>query len=99
MEYKRVSFCGPAGNGLISNFLSALIVKILIFLKLNLEKSCENHDIDWTEGPKTSDDIKFALSIYNEAREQKGPTVAWIVALVGFFMVRGTAIFYKLFNG
>ena len=85
--YKRDSFCGPAGDGPISNFLSLVVDKSLNFLKLNFEKSCENHDIDWE-----------ALSVYDEAREQKGAAVAWIAALFGFIMVRSTAIVYKLLS-
>lgn len=96
--YKRDSFCGPAGDGPISNFLSLVVDKSLNSLKLNLEKSCENHDIDWEDGPRTRDDINFALSVYDEAREQKGAAVAWFAALFGFIMVRSTAIVYKLLS-
>jgi hypothetical protein len=94
--YKRRSFCGPAGYGPISKFLSLVVNKCLDFLSLNFEKSCKNHDIDWDDGPKTIDDIRFALSVYSEAKEQKGAGIAWLAALIGFIVVILTAIVYKL---
>jgi len=69
--------------------------KVLDWLELNFEKSCENHDIDWNDGPNTRDDIQFALNVYDEAKEQKGSGVAWIASIIGFMLVRITAIIYK----
>ena len=42
-----------------------------------------------------SDDIQFALNVYDEAKEQKGSGVAWIASITGFVLVRITAIIYK----
>ena len=44
--YRRQSLCGPAGDGIISKAISALIVKVLDLLNLDFEKACENHDIN-----------------------------------------------------
>ncbi|TDI80632.1 MAG: hypothetical protein E2O80_06340 [Betaproteobacteria bacterium] len=94
--YRRESFCGPAGDGVISQFFSWMMGKVLKWMGLNFEKSCQNHDIDWDNGPNTKDDIKFALSVYEEAKEQQGSSVAWIASIFGFLLVRSTAIVYKL---
>ncbi len=94
--YRRESFCGPAGDGVISQFISWMIRKVLKWMRLNFEKSCQNHDINWNDGPNTRDDIEFALSVYDEVKYQKGASWAWIVSLIGFILVRCTALVYKL---
>jgi hypothetical protein len=96
MAYKRTSFCGPSGDGPISEFLSLLIAWALKKLKIDVEESCEDHDIDWEDGPHTVDDMRFALNVYEEVRAQKGPFLAGIVSFIGFILVRLTAIVYKL---
>ena len=96
MKYKRTSFCGPAGDGVISQFLSFVIAKILEWLDLNFEKSCNTHDVDWDDGPNTRNDIQFALNVYDEVKEKKGASWAWFISLIGFLLVRCTAVVYKL---
>jgi len=96
MNYKRSSFCGPAGDGVLSRLLSYLVATALSWLGVNLEKSCGAHDLDWDDGPNTVDDIGFALSVYQEIKQQKGPALAGVMSLVGFVLVRLTAIVYKL---
>jgi hypothetical protein len=92
--YKRTSFCGPAGDGFISELLSALIAWSLSKLKVNLEGPCSNHDLNWDDGPDTVDDIRFALDVYVEIRK-KSALLAGIMSLIGFILVRLTAIVYK----
>jgi len=94
MRYKRTSFCGPAGNGFISKVLSAAIAWCLDVLKINLEGPCSKHDVNWNDGPDTVDDMRFALDVYVEVRPIS-PLLAGIMALVGFILVRCTAIVYK----
>jgi hypothetical protein len=96
MQYKRESFCGPSGTGLISLTLSRLIAWSLLKLDVNLEKPCSSHDIDWDDGPNTTDDIRFALSVYSQVKKQKNPLLAGLMASSGFVLVRLTAIVYKL---
>lgn len=96
-NFKRTNFCGPAGDGKISEFFSNLIDLCLIKLKLDLQDACENHDIDWEDGPNTVDDIKFALKVYESVKEQKNGFLAGIISFVGFIFVRVTAIIYKHF--
>lgn len=98
MAYKRTSFCGPASDGAISEFLSLSITKALDWLEIDLEDSCENHDIDWEDGPHTVDDMEFALSVYKQVKEQKNSFLAGILSLTGFILVRITAIVYKHFT-
>jgi len=93
--YKRTSFCGPAGDGFISEFLSVIIAWCLNGLNISLEGPCENHDVNWEDGPDTVDDIRFALDVYVEIRK-KSAFLAGIMALIGFILVRLTAIVYKL---
>jgi hypothetical protein len=97
MTYKRESFCGPAGDGWLSEKLSELITMSLDWLEVDVEESCHNHDIDWEDGPSTVDDIKFALNVYTQVREQKNPALAGFLSFCGFCMVRATAIAYKHF--
>ena len=94
--YRRQSFCGPVGDGIISKAISALIVKVLDLLNLDFEKACENHDINWNNGPNTRDDILFSLNVYDLAKSQKGAIIAWWVGLIGCIMFRITAIIYKI---
>lgn len=95
MTYKRENFCGPAGDGPISKFLSACLDKLLEWMKIDLDDECQNHDIDWDDGPDTVDDIEFALRVYKKVRK-KSALLAALMSLSGFIMVRCTAIVYKL---
>lgn len=95
MTFKRDSFCGPAGDGFISEFISKVMSDSLDWLELDLEEACHNHDIDWDNGPNTRDDILFSLKVYDSVKKQKNAGWAWIVSLVGFVMVRCTAVVYK----
>ena len=97
MTYQRDSFCGPAGDGKLSELLSSGISAALDRLELDLEDACHTHDVDWNDGPKTVDDLKFAMNVYQQVREQKSPAWASVIALVGFELARATAIVYKHF--
>lgn len=95
-SYKRENFCGPAGDGPLSKFLSWGIKKILDFFNLKVQRSCKKHDINWEDGPKTVDDIRFAADVYEELTDDdRHEVLAAIVAIIGFFLVRCTAIVYK----
>lgn len=94
MSYKRTSFCGPAGDGWLSEFLSSCIEWCLLKLRIDLDEACENHDINWNDGPDTVDDIRFALDVYVEVRKRSA-LLAGIMSLIGFVLVRLTAIVYK----
>jgi len=96
--FKRDSFCGPAGDGFISEWLSKVVSESLDWLELDLEEACHNHDIDWDNGPNTRDDILFSLRVYDLVKEQKGAEWAWVVSLVGFVLVRCTAVVYKILS-
>ncbi len=97
-QHRRDSFCGPAGNGLISQALSRGITWALFRLGVNLEEACRSHDVDWNDGPNTVDDIRFALKVYESVKDQKGPLLAGVMSAVGFLLVRITAIVYKLMH-
>lgn len=98
MSYKRDSFCGPAGDGKLSELLSAGVSKTLDWFEIDLEESCHSHDINWDDGPHTVDDMKFAIGVYEQVKEQKNAFLAGIMSLVGFVLVRLTAIVYKIIN-
>lgn len=95
--YKRESFCGPSGDGWLSELLSKAITAALDWLEVDVEDSCHNHDVDWENGPDTVDDMRFAMNVYAQVREQKNPLLASILSFFGFLMVRATAIAYKHF--
>jgi len=97
MSYKRDSFCGPAGNGKMSELISGGITAILDWLEIDLEDECHRHDIDWEDGPSTLDDIRFGIGVYHAVKDQKNVFLAGFLSLAGFAMVRGTAIAYKHF--
>jgi len=97
MAYRRESFCGPAGDGWLSEQISKGLTNTLDWLELDVEDSCHTHDVDWEDGPNTVDDIKFALSIYKQVKEQSNPLLAGVLSFLGFIMVRSTAIVYKHF--
>ena len=96
-NYKRESFCGPAGDGPLSKFLSFLIAKVLNWMKLDFEDECENHDINWDDGPDYVDDMQFSLDIYKKVRK-KSALLALIMSLTGLVLVRCTALVYKLLS-
>ncbi len=94
-QYKRDSFCGPAGDGWLSKLLSAAITKILDWLKLYLDEECEDHDVDWDKGPSFLADLKFSMRVYKKVRKKNAllALVVWFLALV---FVRATALVYRL---
>ena len=96
MTYKRDSFCGPAGDGFLSNLLSKMISETLDWFDLDLEEECHKHDVDWDDGPDTADDIFFAVGVYDAVKKQKGFFWACVFSSVGFVLVRSTAIIFRV---
>ena len=96
MNYKRTSFCGPAGNGKLSQALSYCIATTLKFFNIKIEKSCQRHDVNWEDGPDTVDDMQFALDVYKELTGAgRHGALAGFFSITGFLCVRLTAIAYK----
>ena len=94
-QYKRESFCGPAGDGFLSKFFSWLIKKILDWIGLDLDDECEDHDVDWRKGPSFLADLRFSMRVYKKVRKKNAllALVVWFLALV---FVRATAIIYRV---